>query len=56
MSVVSVAYDSAAVIPNGTAAALFLFCFYFIFYAGEGVCSPVFFFPAKRRQKKLNFF
>ena len=56
MSVVSVAYDSAAVLPNGTAAALFLFCFYFIFYAGEGVCSPVFFFPAKRRQKKIKFF
>ena len=28
----------------------------FIFCAGEGVCSPVFFFPAKRQQKKIKIF
>ena len=56
MSVVSVAYDSVAVIPNGTAAARFLFCFY-LYFAQERVCVLLFsFFPQSGSKKKLKFF
>ena len=56
MSVVSVAYDSAAVIPNGTAAVRFLFCFY-LYFAQERVCVLLFsFFPQSAGKKKLKFF
>ena len=55
MSVVSVAYDSAAVIPNGTAAARFLFCFY-LYFAQERVLFSCFLFFRKATAKKIKIF
>ena len=54
MSVVSVAYDSVAVIPNGTAAARFLFCFH-LYFVQERVCVLLFsFFPQSDGKKNKN--
>lgn len=56
MSVASVAYDSAAVIPNGTAAARFLFYFH-LYFAQERACVLLFsFFPQSDGKKKIKFF
>jgi hypothetical protein len=56
MSVASVAYDSAAVIPNGTAAARFLFYFH-LYFAQERARVLLFsFFPQSAGKKKLKFF